>query len=129
MEEKRRYKRSPIHLTLEISEVFKQDNDVIKDLNTEIEVFDISKDGIGFFAPAYIPEDYYFNATIQIGSSNQKVMTVVKILRRTETEDGRYRYGCQFTGLAGIFDNVFEIYEHSVSSEEEGLTDLNQISE
>ncbi len=129
MEEKRRYKRSPIHLTLEISEVFKQDNDIIKDLNTEIEVFDISKDGIGFYAPTYIPEGYYFNATIQLGSSNQKVMTVVKILRRTELEDGHYRYGCQFTGLAGIFDNMFDIYEHSLNREDTSLFDLGDITE
>lgn len=111
MEEKRRYKRLPIQLTLEVSEVFKQDNDVIRNLNTEINVFDISKAGIGFTASTYLPNDYYFNATITLESSEQKILTVVKILHREELDNNTYRYGCEFTGLAGIFDSVFEDYE------------------
>lgn len=114
MQEKRRYKRLPIQLKLEVSEVFKQDNDVIRDLNAEILVFDISKAGIGFTASTFIPEGYYFNATIVLESSEQKILTVVKILHREKVEDELYRYGCEFTGLAGIFDAVFEAYEKSI---------------
>lgn len=123
MQEKRRYKRSPVHLALEISEVFKQDNDVIKDLNAEIDVFDISKAGIGFTTSTFLPEGYYFNATISIGSVNQKVLTVVKILRRSQVEDNLYSYGCEFVGLAGIFDNVFDIYENAISENYPPLED------
>lgn len=119
MQEKRKYKRLPIHLTLEVSEVFKQDNEVIKDLNAEVEVFDISKAGIGFTTATYIPEGYYFNATILFEVSDQKILTVVKILHRAEAQDGLYRYGCEFTGLAGIFDTVFEEYEKSITEDNE----------
>lgn len=115
MEEKRRYKRLPIQLNLEVSEVFKQDNDVIRDLNAAINVFDISKAGIGFTTTTYLPEDYYFNATIVLESSEQKILTVVKILHREELENGVYRYGCEFTGMAGIFDSVFEEYEQKIT--------------
>ncbi len=111
MQEKRRYKRLPIQLKLEVSEVFKQDNDVIHDLNAQIDVFDISKAGIGFTTTTFIPNDYYFNATILLENSDQKLLTVVKILHRTELENGLYRYGCEFVGLAGIFDSVFTEYE------------------
>lgn len=114
MQEKRRYKRLPIQLKLEVSEVFKQDNDVIRDLNAEINVFDISKAGIGFTATTYIPEHYYFNATIVFESSDQKILTVVKILHREKLDDNVYRYGCEFTGLAGIFDSIFDDYEKSI---------------
>lgn len=114
MQEKRRYKRLPIQLTLEVSEVFKQDHDIIHDLNTSIQVFDISKAGIGFTAPVFIPEGYYFNATIVLENSSQKLLTVVKILHRFQLENGLYRYGCEFTGLAGIFDTIFEEYEKFV---------------
>lgn len=117
MQEKRKYKRLPIDLKLEVSEVFKQDNKVIKDLNTEIEVFDISKAGIGFTTNTYIPEDYYFNATILFKNTNQKILTVVKILHSTKLSENEYRYGCEFTGLAGIFDYVFEEYERSLQQE------------
>ena len=110
MEEKRRYKRLPIKLQLEVSEVFKQDNDVIRNLNAEIEVFNISKAGIGFTTTTVIPVDYYFNATILLENTEQKILTVVKILRREQLENGLYSYGCEFVGLAGIFDFVFEDY-------------------
>ena len=110
MVEKRRYKRLPIKLLLEVSEVFKQDNDVITDLNAEIEVYDISKAGIGFTTSTLIPEGYYFNATILMENTEQKILTVVKILRRTEMADNQYRYGCEFVGLASIFHSVFDEY-------------------
>ena len=111
MEEKRRYKRLPIQLTLEVCEVYKQDNDIIHDLNAQINVFDISKAGIGFTTSTFIPEGYYFNATILLENSNQKILSVVKILHRAQLENDLYRYGCEFTGLAGIFDSVFHDYE------------------
>lgn len=117
MEEKRKYKRLPISLKLEVSEVFKQNNDVIRDLNAEIEVFDISKNGIGFRTTTLIPEGYYFNATMTLESSEQKLMTVVKILHRFDLADGMYRYGCEFTGMAGIFDFVFTDYEQMVEKQ------------
>lgn len=110
MVEKRRYKRLPIKLQLEVSEVFKQDNDVITDLNAEIEVYDISKAGIGFTTSSVLPVGYYFNATILLENTDQKILTVVKILRRTEFEGDLYRYGCEFVGLASIFHSVFDEY-------------------
>jgi len=116
MEEKRRYKRLPIQLTLEVCEVFKQDNDIIHDLNATINVFDISKAGIGFTTSTFIPEGYYFNATIVLENSNQKILTVVKILHREHLDDATYRYGCEFTGLAGIFDSVFYDYEQYIEA-------------
>lgn len=118
MQEKRRYKRLPIELKLEVSEVFKQDNDVIRDLNTAINVIDISKAGIGFSTSTYLPEGYYFNATIVLETSEQKILTVVKILHREQLNDTEYRYGCEFTGLAGIFDSLFEDYEKSLTVNE-----------
>lgn len=114
MQEKRRFKRLPIQLALEVSEVFKQDNDVIRDLNAEINVFDISKAGIGFTTTTFIPEGYYFNATIILENTDQKILTVVKTLHKEQLEDGSYRYGCEFTGLAGIFDSLFDDYEKTV---------------
>lgn len=117
MEEKRKYRRLPINLKLEVSEVFKQDNDVIRDLNAEIEVFDISKNGIGFRTTTLIPEGYYFNATMTLESSEQKLMTVVKILHRSQLSDNMYRYGCEFTGMAGIFDFVFSGYEKMIDAQ------------
>ncbi|MCM1157803.1 MAG: PilZ domain-containing protein [Bacteroidales bacterium] len=115
MQEKRRYKRLPIQLQLEVSEVFKQDNNVINNLNAEITVFDISKAGIGFTTSTLLPVGYYFNATILLKTSEQKILTVVKILHHEKLENNLYRYGCEFVGLAGIFDSVFEEYEQALN--------------
>jgi len=120
MYEKRRYKRLPIQLNLEVSQLFKQDNNIIPDLNAEIHVFDINQAGIGFTTTAYLPEGYYFNATIVLESSEQKILTVVKILNVTELDDGIYRYGCEFVGLAGIFNYVFDDYAKMLDDQEQG---------
>lgn len=113
MQEKRRYKRLPITLHLEVSEIFRQDNDTI-DLNAEITVFDISKAGIGFTTTSIIPNGYYFNATIVFENSEQKILTVVKVLHSAKLENGLHRYGCEFVGLAGIFDSFFQEYEEYI---------------
>ena len=114
MQEKRRHKRLPIELTLEISEVFKQDYSKVSDLNAQIEVFDISKSGIGFHTTAAIPVGYYFNATITLGSSEQKIVTVLKILYKEPIGNEQFHYGCEFIGLANVFDYVFDDYAESI---------------
>lgn len=111
MQEKRRNKRLPIQLNLEVSEVFKQDSEVIPNLDATINVFNISKDGIGFTTSAVIPIGYYFNATITLGDSSQKLYTVVKVLYSEAIENNMYHYGCEFVGLANIFDYLFKDYE------------------
>lgn len=112
--EQRRFKRLPIKLTLEVSKLFKQDNEIIKDLDEEIEVFDISKAGIGFMAISELPVDYYFNAALEFDGADGRITTVVKIVHREPIGDAGFRYGCEFVGLAGIFDHMFEEYEASI---------------
>ncbi|MDO5154818.1 MAG: PilZ domain-containing protein [Eubacteriales bacterium] len=117
MQEKRRYKRLPIQLHLEVSEIFKQNNEIVKDLDADITVFDISKAGIGFTTSTVIPDGYYFNATLQLDNTEQKLFTVVKTLHHTQIDDNTYRYGCEFVGLAGIFNFVFDEYAQSLGEE------------
>ncbi len=119
MQEKRRYKRLPIQLNLEVSELFKQDNNVIPDLNAEIHVFDINQAGIGFTTTTYLPKGYYFNATLSLEPSQQKILTVVKILNVFKLDDGSYRYGCEFVGFASIFNYVFEDYAKMLEGSEQ----------
>ena len=102
MEEKRKNKRLPIKIKLEVSNLFKQDGIKIDSLDTEIEVFDISKAGIGFMSVTKLPTDYYFNATIEFDNSDDIILSVVKILYRTEIGSYGYRYGCEFIGLPSM---------------------------
>ena len=111
MEEKRKYKRLPIKLTLEVSSLFKQDNEIVPDIDAEIQVFDISKAGIGFKTKTNLPANYYFNAAIEFENAANKLLCVIKILHTIPLEDGLYRCGCEFVGMAPVFDYIFEEYE------------------
>ncbi len=110
MEEKRKNKRLPIKIKLEVSNLFKQDGIKIDALDTEIEVFDISRAGIGFMSVTKLPTDYYFNATIEFDNTDDIILSVVKILYRTEIGNYGYRYGCEFIGLPSMYDHIFDEY-------------------
>ena len=65
MEEKRRSKRLDVDMSLMISNIFRQDNVMIENIDAPIRVTNISKSGIGFETQALIPIGYYFNAKIK----------------------------------------------------------------
>lgn len=111
MVERRRYKRYAAHVTLNISDIFDQEHIDINCINSPIEVVDISKDGIGFRSKDVIPLNYYFNAKLDLGSSDQsELYFVVKIIRCQNTEEGDFIYGCQFVGMASILGYLFDEY-------------------
>ena len=99
MQEKRKYTRLPVKMELSVSNLFKQDGVHIDSLDTEIEVFDISKAGIGFMTTSRLPVGYYFNATIRFDITDEIILSVVKILNETPIGPEGYRYGCEFIGL------------------------------
>lgn len=113
MIEMRREKRWPAKLELEISSLFKQDNVKVENLNAPIEVFDVSKAGIGFKTKSVLPMGYYFNARLVL-CENDAINCVVRIIRQQETDDG-YIYGCEIVGTASIMDYVFNDYAASLS--------------
>lgn len=118
MQEKRKHQRLPIKLELEVSNLFKQDGIKIESLDTEIEVFDISKAGIGFMSTSKLPIEYYFNATLRFENTDEIILSVVKILYVTPIGDSGYRYGCEFVGLPTMYDHIFEEYANLVSGNE-----------
>lgn len=118
MQEKRKDKRLPVFsMKLEISSLFKQDNEIIKNLDAPIDVENISKGGIGFSSKTDIPLGYYFNACIQLGNEEAKLYCVVKIIRRSIRQDGTIFYGCELVGLAPVFTYIFEEYENALEGE------------
>lgn len=118
MYEKRKDRRLPVFsMKLEISSLFRQDNEVIKNLDAPINVENISKGGIGFTSMTDIPLGYYFNACIQLGEEEAKLYCVVKIIRREIRQDDTIFYGCELVGLAPVFTYIFEDYENRLNSE------------
>ena len=112
MEEKRRFKRIPIEMKLEISSLFKQDNVKLSDISAPIRVSDISKGGIGFTSTNDLPIGYYFNSCIQMGTSDDaKLYCVVKIIRKEELSAGDFSYGCELVGVAPVLSYIFDDLE------------------
>ena len=113
MIEMRREKRWPAKLELEITTLFKQDNVKVENINAPIEVFDVSKVGIGFKTKSVLPVGYYFNARLVLSDSGA-LNCVVRIVRHQETQDGNI-YGCEIVGTASIMDYVFNDYAATLS--------------
>ncbi|MDF2821014.1 MAG: PilZ protein [Clostridiales bacterium] len=115
MQDRRRYRRIPIGLTLEVDKLYKQDSMQLVGLKLEIEVVNISKTGIGFVSTQDIPLDYYFNARIDFGD-DEFFYTVLKIVRREALEDDVKLYGCEFVGLAQFLANKVDQYEQKLKT-------------
>ncbi len=111
MEEKRKSKRLPVDLFLDISSLFKQDNVKVENVHAPIEVIDVSKLGIGFKTTSVLPLGYYFNARLQLGNSDSILHCVVRIIREQTAKDETNLYGCEFVGMAPILDYIFDEYE------------------
>ncbi len=108
--ERRRYRRLPIELHLAVSHMFRQDYEEIVGLDAEIEVFDISKAGIGFMSSAVLPLNYYFDAKIVL-DEHDFFSTVVKVVRKGEQEKDKIMYGAEFVGLAPFLADKVDAYE------------------
>ncbi|MGB4657655.1 MAG: PilZ domain-containing protein [Mobilitalea sp.] len=108
--ERRKYKRLPIELSLEVDEVFKQDHVVIKDLNASVLVFDISKSGIGFLSKSSLPMGYYFRGRINLGDGDF-FYVVLQIIRAENSDSESIMYGAEFIGLAPFLAEKVDKYE------------------
>lgn len=108
MEERRKYERLPLKLELTISSLFKQDYELIPDLNEGIEIKNISKAGIGFLCVHELPLNYYFDAKIQL-TPEKHFYSVLKIIRIEKLDKG-YFMGCEFVGLADILSMKVDLY-------------------
>ena len=97
---------------LEISSLFKQDNEKIENVDAPIEIVDVSHAGIGFRTESVLPVGYYFNARLVFGEKDT-LNCVVRILRKQEDGDG-FIYGCEIVGAASIMDYVVNDYAASL---------------
>ena len=115
--ERRKDKRLQVNIQLDISELFKQDNIKVKNIDAPIEVINISKSGIGFQSKSTLPLDYYFNAKISLGDAASSLYTVIHIIRCDEVGDSMYIYGCEFIGMAPVLHYIFDEYEKSLEKQ------------
>lgn len=108
--EKRHFKRIPVDIKLTIEALYKQDHELIDSVNTDIDIVNISKSGIGFLTKSDLPLGYYFNARITM-DEDKKFYSVIKIIRKQPTDEGQFLYGCEFVGLADILTLSIDEYD------------------
>ncbi|MBO5373810.1 MAG: PilZ domain-containing protein [Lachnospiraceae bacterium] len=98
--EKRTHPRIPVSMQLSISEFYKKDNPLsgVRNLNSPIQVIDISRAGLAFISECVLPIGYYFNANL--GPDEllpHEVFTVIRIVHCRAVDAEHYLYGCEFT--------------------------------
>lgn len=98
MIEKRRSPRCPLHLTLSICDLYKQDVTGIHNLDAPIDVVDISEHGLGFTSECILPMNYYFNASLT-SRAELAFTATLKILRCNVLDADHYFYGGEFKDL------------------------------
>ena len=50
---------------------------------------------------------------LEVSSLFKQDNCVVRIIRQAEYADGVFNYGCEFVGMASVFDYIFEEIEQS----------------
>jgi len=117
VEDRRKAKRMPVILSLEIINLYKQDNVLVNNLHAPIDVTDISKSGIGFSSESILPIGYYFNANINLGNDDT-LHCVVEIVRFQPGEGKENIYGCEFVGMAAVLSYIFDEYDKRMTNDE-----------
>lgn len=110
MIEKRRSRRIPVQIELSASDIYNQEHLGIKNLESPIQVVDISAHGIGMIAECVLPLGYYFDAMVCLSPELPRIHAVVKIVRVNVLGKGQYRYGCEFAELAEMDKNIIETF-------------------
>lgn len=118
MEEKRLDKRIPIGMSLSISDLYKDGVDTIMDLDSAIEITDISARGLGFISKCVLPIGYYFIADIEVSRELPQIITDVRVVRSNAIDKETYHYGAEFIAVSPSVRKMLTKYEEEHRKEE-----------
>ena len=113
MNEKRLDRRIPIGMSLSISDLYKDGVDAIVDLESSIQITDISSRGIGFISKCVLPIGYYFIADIEVSSELPQIITDVRIVRSNAIDKENIHYGAEFVSVSQSVKKMLEKYEQN----------------
>lgn len=115
MSEKRADKRIPIGMSISISDLYKEGVGTIMDLDSSIEITDISSKGIGFVSKCVLPIGYYFIADIELSRDLPQIITDVRIIRSKAIDHENYHYGAQFVSISPSVRKMLEDFEQGLN--------------
>ena len=98
-------------MSISISDLYKDGVESIDDLDSSIEITDISSKGIGFISKCILPIGYYFIADIEVSSDLPQIITDVRIVRSNAIDKESYHYGAQFTSVSPSVKKMLQKYE------------------
>lgn len=110
MIDKRRYKRLDIDVNLKINELSKgiiNEEESIE--GWQIDVFNISKSGMGFTCNYDIPIGTFFDTKVLLWMKDT-FEAVIKVVRKNKDGD-KYVYGCEFVGLVDNISAKIDVYQ------------------
>ncbi|MCG8539276.1 MAG: PilZ domain-containing protein [Clostridia bacterium] len=114
MDNRRKSKRLPVNIKLEVKSLYESGDETLKNVNGEVSLINISKTGIGFISKIQLPIGYFFNAKITI-DEKKMFYSVLRIVRNQKINDG-YMIGCEFVGLADVLSENIDEYEKQIFS-------------
>ena len=108
MEEKRNSRRLDLDVTVELERI--DDPDGVTTLRLiHVEISDLSKSGIGFYAKQKLEIGSYFNTKLQIWTK-EEIDATIEIVRCEELDD-KYHYGAKFVGMIESDALKIDIYQ------------------
>lgn len=110
-QERRKSNRMDINAKIKLNSV--RNKNASENLNKEafdVEVVNISKDGLAFRSGEKIELNTYYDTTILLWTK-EKFQTVIEIVRVEDYGDGTTLYGCRFIGIMPADQLKIQIYE------------------
>lgn len=110
-QERRKANRMDINASIKLSSVRNKGN--LKNLNCnefEVEVVNLSKDGLAFKSPEKLELNTYYDTTVLLWTK-EKFQTVIEIVRMENYGEEQTLYGCRFIGIMPSDQLKIQIYE------------------
>lgn len=110
-QERRRANRMDIDVSIKLSSVRnKGKHDDLNKEAFEVEVVNISKDGLAFQSPEKLELNTYYDTTVLLWTK-EKFQTVIEIVRMENYGEEQTLYGCRFIGIMPSDQLKIQIYE------------------
>jgi hypothetical protein len=106
MQEQRKYKRSNLEVKVQMRRCDSKEHEVML-----AEVFDLSREGLGFYSMQDIQIGEFYNGEIVIWTK-EVINVVFKVIRKSEVLDNNMiAYGAEFVGLTDAEKFRIDVYQ------------------
>ena len=110
-QERRRANRMDIDVVIKLNSVNNKKNVTAEEVREiEVEVVNMSKDGLAFESSEKLELNTYYDTTVMLWTK-EKFQTIIEIVRIEEAGNGKMLYGCRFIGIMPSDQLKIQIYE------------------